>query len=90
MVNVNIRMDDKLKEQFSDFCNNIGLSMSSLFNVFAKKVVKEKKVPFELTYNEDPFYSEANMKALDEATKQFQNGQIITKTMEELEAIANG
>ena len=90
MVNVNIRMDDKLKEQFSDFCNNIGLSMSSLFNVFAKKVVKEKKVPFELSYNEDPFYSEANMKALDEATKQFQNGQIVTKTMEELETIANG
>lgn len=53
MVNVNIRMDDTLKEQFSDFCDNIGLSMSSLFNVFAKKVVKEKKVPFDLTYNED-------------------------------------
>ena len=90
MVNVNIRMDDTLKEQFSDFCDNIGLSMSSLFNVFAKKVVKEKRVPFELTYNEDPFYSESNMKALDEATRQFQNGQIVTKTMEELEAIANG
>ena len=90
MVNVNIRMDDTLKEQFSDFCSNIGLSMSSLFNVFAKKVVKEKRVPFDLTYNEDPFYSESNMKALDEATRQFKNGQIVTKTMEELEAIANG
>lgn len=53
MVNVNIRMDNELKEQFADFCDNIGLSMSSLFNVFAKKVVKEKKVPFDLTYNED-------------------------------------
>ena len=90
MVNVNIRMDDKLKEQFSDFCNNIGISMSSLFNVFAKKVVNEKKVPFDLTYNEDPFYSESNMKALDEAAKQFHNGQIVSKTIEELEAIANG
>ena len=54
------------------------------------KVVKEKKVPFELTYNEDPFYSESNMKSLDEATRQFKNSQIVTKTMEELEAIANG
>ncbi|MBQ2204583.1 MAG: type II toxin-antitoxin system RelB/DinJ family antitoxin [Lachnospiraceae bacterium] len=90
MVNVNIRMDNELKEQFSDFCSNIGLSMSSLFNVFAKKVVKEKKVPFDLTYNEDPFYSESNMKWLDKATKQFQNVQIVTKTMDELEAIANG
>ena len=53
MVNVNIRMDNELKEQFADFCDNIGLSMSSLFNVFAKKVVKEKKVPFDLTYQEE-------------------------------------
>ena len=75
MVNVNIRMDDNLKEQFSDFCDNIGLSMSSLFNVFAKKVVKEKKVPFELTYNEDPFYSESNMKWLEKSIKQFEEGK---------------
>ena len=90
MVNVNIRMDNELKEQFSDFCSNIGLSMSSLFNVFAKKVVKEKKVPFDLVYNSDPFYSESNLKALGEATKQYHSGQIITKTFEDLEAIANG
>ena len=90
MVNVNIRMDDTLKEQFSDFCSNIGLSMSSLFNVFAKKVVKEKKIPFELTYKEDPFYSESNMKWLEKSIEQFHNGQVVTKTMEELEALANG
>lgn len=75
MVNVNIRMDNELKEQFSDFCSNIGLSMSSLFNVFAKKVVKEKKVPFDLTYNEDPFYSESNMKWLEKSIKQIEEGK---------------
>lgn len=84
MVNVNIRMDDKLKEQFSDFCNNIGLSMSSLFNVFAKKVVKEKKVPFELTYNEDPFYSESNMKWLEKSIKQFEEGKYATHDITEV------
>lgn len=75
MVNVNIRMDDTLKEQFSDFCNNIGLSMSSLFNVFAKKVVTEKKVPFDLSYNADPFYSESNIHWLEKSIKQFEEGQ---------------
>lgn len=78
MVNVNIRMDDNLKEQFSDFCNNIGLSMSSLFNVFAKKVVNEKKVPFDLSYNEDPFYSESNMKWLEKSIEQFKEGKYAT------------
>lgn len=75
MVNVNIRMDNQLKDQFSDFCDNIGLSMSALFNVFAKKVVTEKRVPFNLSYNEDPFYSESNMKWLEKSIQQLENGQ---------------
>lgn len=75
MVNVNIRMEDSVKEEFSKFCNNIGLNMSSLFNVFAKKVIAEKKVPFDLTYNEDPFYSESNMKWLEKSIKQFEEGK---------------
>ncbi len=75
MVNVNIRMEDSVKEEFSKFCNNIGLSMSSLFNVFAKKVIQEKRVPFDLSYNEDPFYSESNMKWLEKSIKQFEEGK---------------
>ena len=75
MVNVNIRMEDSVKDEFSKFCSNIGLSMSSLFNVFAKKVITEKKVPFDLTYNEDPFYSESNMKWLEKSIKQLEDGQ---------------
>ena len=90
MTNVNIRMDDKLKEQFANFCDNVGMSMSTLFNVFAKKVVAEKKVPFELAYLEDPFYSESNMKWLQESIKQMENGQVVTKTMKELEAMTDG
>ena len=84
MVNVNIRMDNTLKEQFSDFCDNIGLSMSSLFNVFAKKVVKEKRVPFDLSYNEDPFYSEANMKWLEKSIEQFKEGKYATHDIVEV------
>lgn len=75
MVNVNIRMEDSVKKEFSKFCSNIGLSMSSLFNVFAKKVITEKKVPFDLTYNEDPFYSESNMKWLEKSIKQLEDGK---------------
>ena len=90
MTNVNIRMDDNLKNQFADFCDNIGMSMSALFNVFAKKVVAEKKVPFELAYHGDPFYSESNMKWLQESIKQMENGQVVTKTMEELEEMEKG
>ena len=48
-TNVNIRMDEATKIAFDKFCNEIGLSISSAFNIFAKTVVREQRIPFELT-----------------------------------------
>lgn len=49
MTNVNIRMDEATKVAFDSFCQEIGLSVSSAFNIFAKTVVREQRIPFELT-----------------------------------------
>lgn len=49
MTNVNIRMDEATKAAFDKFCEEIGLSVSSAFNIFAKTVVREQRIPFELT-----------------------------------------
>lgn len=40
-VNINIRMDSDLKRQFEAFCFDMGMNMTTAFNVFAKKVVRE-------------------------------------------------
>ena len=48
-TNVNIRMDENTKKAFDAFCNEIGLSVSSVFNMFAKTVVREQRIPFEIT-----------------------------------------
>ena len=48
-TNVNIRMDEETKVAFDRFCREIGLSVSSAFNIFAKTVVREQRIPFELT-----------------------------------------
>ena len=48
-TNVNIRMDESVKIAFDKFCSEIGLSVSSAFNIFAKTVVREQRIPFELT-----------------------------------------
>ena len=47
-TSVNIRMDKETKIAFDKFCNEIGLSVSSAFNIFAKTVVREHRIPFEL------------------------------------------
>ena len=47
-VNINIRMDADLKQQFEAFCNDMGMTMTTAFNVFAKKAVREYRIPFEI------------------------------------------
>ena len=46
---VNIRMDEATKVAFDQFCREIGLSASAAFNIFAKTVVREQRIPFVLT-----------------------------------------
>lgn len=45
-TNVSIRMDADLKRQFEEFCADVGMSMTTAFTVFAKKTVRENKIPF--------------------------------------------
>jgi DNA-damage-inducible protein J len=47
-TNVNIRMDDKLKKQFDGLCGELGLSMSTAINIFAKTMVRQQRIPFEV------------------------------------------
>lgn len=47
-TNINIRMDSDLKKQFETFCNDMGMSMTTAFNIFAKKAVREYRIPFEI------------------------------------------
>ncbi len=47
-TNINIRMDSELKRQFEAFCADMGMSMTTAFNIFAKKTVREYRIPFEI------------------------------------------
>ena len=47
-TNINIRMDADLKRQFEAFCADMGMSMTTAFTIFAKKAVREYRIPFEV------------------------------------------
>ena len=42
-------MDEDLIREFDSLCNNLGLTMTSAINVFAKTVVRRKGIPFEIS-----------------------------------------
>ena len=51
-TSVNIRMDEDFKKQFDNFCSDVGMSMTTAFCIFAKTVVREHRIPFEIRTNE--------------------------------------
>ena len=63
-------LSEYLKKNMEQTCKEMGLSMSAAFTVFATKVSREKKIPFEITA--DPFYSEANMERLSRSIAQME------------------
>lgn len=85
---VNVRMDEDLKKSFDAVCNELGMNMTTAIVIFAKKVSREKRIPFDVSI--DPFYSESNMKALRDSIEQLNSGRTVIKSLEELEDMANG
>ncbi len=43
-----IRMDAQLKKEFDALVEDMGMNATTAFNIFARAVVREKKIPFEI------------------------------------------
>ena len=43
-----IRMDNELKKRFDSICEDFGMSSTTAINIFAKTVVRERRIPFEI------------------------------------------
>ena len=51
----------------------MGMSLTTAFTIFATKVTKERRIPFEITA--DPFYSESNIKYLEKVIADIESGK---------------
>ena len=70
---VNFRLDSTIKKNMEQACKDMGLSMTAAFTMFATKVGRERRIPFEITA--DPFYSESNMRYLEKRIADIENGR---------------
>ena len=74
---LNVRMDSSLKEQFDSLCADMGMTASTAVTVFVKKLVRERRIPFEVAASPDPFYSESNLQHLRESLAQLRQGKVV-------------
>ena len=83
-VLVNFRLDEDDKKGMEEVCKELGMSMSTAFTIFAKKMRREKRIPFEVSV--DPFYSDANMNYLKNVISEIDSGKSNLQEHELIEA----
>ena len=65
-ITFSISMDETLKKQFEQVCMDFGMDTSTAINAFAKAVVLEGKIPFEICSKGDEITREGALRAIDE------------------------
>ena len=91
---LNVRMDEDVKKGLEEFCNAVGMNVSVAVNMFAKAVIREQRLPFDVAI--DPFFNEANMARLRRSIVQMeantQARKLFQKAFEDAQAqsIING
>lgn len=58
-----VRMDEMLKKQFDGLCQEFGMNASTAINIFARAVVRQRKIPFEISAPESDISREGAMQA---------------------------
>lgn len=86
--NVSFRIDSELKSQAEILFEQLGMNMTTAFNIFLRQSVREGCIPFEITTKTSP--NAETIEALLEARKLMQNPDSktysLTDALKELKA----
>ncbi len=81
-----IRMDVDLKKKLDQLCEDFGMSTSTIFTIFAKKVVRERRIPFEITSPEEDITLERAKEAFYLLREEAKRKGIQDMTLEDINA----
>lgn len=87
-VNVTLRLDRNLKSSAEQMLDEVGMNLSTAITVFLKQMVRKGCIPFKI--EADSFWSDRNQERIAESLRQLNEGNIVVKTSQELEAMENG
>ena len=65
-TNISIRMDSELKAQADALFNELGMNLTTAFNIFVRQSLREGKIPFEISLNQP---NRETLAALQEAER---------------------
>ena len=81
-----VRMDENLKRSFDTLCNEFGMNTSTAINIFARAVVRQRKIPFEITAPEKTVSRAEGLKAFYALRKSAEENNLQDMTLDEINA----
>jgi DNA-damage-inducible protein J len=69
-----IRLDTDLRNEAESLFSSAGLDLTDAVRLFLRQSVIRRRLPFEVI-GADPFYSEANQRALAESIRSIERGE---------------
>ncbi len=79
-----VRMEESLKQQFDNLCKEFGMNASTAINVFARTVVRQRKIPFEISSPNDNITREGAMQAFMSLRAQAKDNGVAGMSLKEI------
>ena len=84
-----VRMDEALKEQFDALCQDFGMNMTTAINVFARAVVRQRRIPFEISSPDTVITRQGAMQAFHKLREEARKNGSADLTSDEINAEIN-
>ncbi len=77
-------MDETLKKQFDGLCQEFGMNASTAINVFARAVVRQRRIPFEISSPVSDITREGAIQAFTALRAQAQNNGVADMSLDDI------
>ena len=85
---IQVRVDEDLKRAAEQLFQELGLDVPSAVRLFLKQAILHNGIPFAIS-GIDGFYNDKNIQVLAESIRQLEAGKTVSKSMTELQALAD-
>lgn len=83
-VTFSVRMDESLKKQFDSLCQDFGMNASTAINIFARAVIRQRRIPFEISSPETDITREGAMQAFMALRAQARDNGISNMSLDDI------
>lgn len=84
LATFSVRMDETLKKQFDCLCQDFGMNATTAINVFARAVVRQRRIPFEISSPETDITREGAMQVFNALRAQAKENGVADMSLDDI------